>query len=71
MVETPWVSAVLGEAVVPFEVHVPDAELADLRVRLSHARWPEPATVPGWVQGVPLGYLQGLCRYWRDRYDWR
>ncbi len=24
-----------------------------------------------WSQGVPLAYLQELCRYWSERYDWR
>src|SRR5215207_3856672 len=34
-------------------------------------RWPEPETVDDDSQGVPLGYLQALCRYWADGYDWR
>ena len=27
-------------------------------------RWPERETVNDWSQGVPLDYLQDLCRYW-------
>jgi epoxide hydrolase len=57
--------------VVPFLIEVPEEDLADLRRRLSRTRWPEPATADGWVQGVPLPYLQGLCAYWADGYDWR
>ena len=54
-----------------FRVEVPEAELEDLRARLRRARWPERETVEDWSQGVPLAYLQDLCRYWADGYDWR
>jgi pimeloyl-ACP methyl ester carboxylesterase len=27
--------------------------------------------VEDWSQGVPLAYLQELCAYWADGYDWR
>jgi epoxide hydrolase len=59
------------DAVTPFHVHVPDADLADLRDRLGRTRWPEPQPVPDWSQGVPLAYLQELCRSWGTDYDWR
>ena len=39
--------------------------------RLRRTRWPEAETVDDWSQGVPLAYLQDLCRYWADDYDWR
>lgn len=55
----------------PFRLEVPEAELQDLRRRLQSTRWPEPETVEDWTQGVPLGYLQELCRYWAEDYDWR
>ena len=58
-------------AVTPFRIEVPDAEIDDLRARLHNARWPEPETVPGWSQGVPRRWLEELCRYWADGYDWR
>jgi hypothetical protein len=38
---------------------------------VGETRWPEPATVPDWLQGVPLSDLQQLCTYWRTEYDWR
>jgi epoxide hydrolase len=55
----------------PFTIAVPEGDLADLRDRLARTRWPEPEPVDDWSQGVPLGYLQDLCAYWRDQYDWR
>jgi epoxide hydrolase len=56
--------------VTPFRIDVPEAVLVDLRDRLARTRWPEPATVPDWSQGVPLEYLRELCGYWADGYDW-
>lgn len=58
-------------AVRDFRIEIPDAELDDLRERLARTRWPDPATVEGWTQGVPLDYTRELCDYWRTRYDWR
>ena len=62
----------------PFEVHVPEAELDDLRARLTAARLPEAETVrrpapdPGrWGQGVPLTDLVEVVHHWRTEYDWR
>jgi len=55
----------------PFQIAVPEEHLLDLGRRLVETRWPEPATVPDWSQGVPLHDLQQLCRYWRTEYDWR
>jgi epoxide hydrolase len=55
----------------PFRIDVPESALDDLRDRLARTRWPEPATVGGWTQGVPLDYARELCAYWRDGYDWR
>lgn len=54
-----------------FHLEVPESELDDLRDRLRRTRWPEPSTVGGWQQGVPLDYARELCAYWTDRYDWR
>jgi pimeloyl-ACP methyl ester carboxylesterase len=59
------------EAVIPFRIETPDAELEDLRARLRRTRWPERETVGDWSQGVPLGYLRELCHYWEQKYDWR
>jgi len=55
----------------PFLVEVPDDALTELRMRLQRTRWPDPETVDDWSQGIPLAYVQSLCRYWSDSYDWR
>jgi pimeloyl-ACP methyl ester carboxylesterase len=57
--------------VVPFRLQVGDDVLSDLRERLRRTRWAEAETVSDWSQGVPQAYLQELCGYWAERYDWR
>jgi pimeloyl-ACP methyl ester carboxylesterase len=54
---------------IPFRVHFEPADVADLRERLRRTRWPEKETVDDWAQGVPLGFVEDLCAYWRDEYD--
>jgi pimeloyl-ACP methyl ester carboxylesterase len=55
----------------PFNIKVPESELADLRRRISATRWPEKETVPDASQGVRLDTMQRLARYWAADYDWR
>jgi pimeloyl-ACP methyl ester carboxylesterase len=55
----------------PFTISVPEEEVEELRSRLRRTRWPEPATVDDWSQGVPLDYAREVCGYWADAYDWR
>ena len=61
----------MSEQVSRFRIETDQTVLDDLRDRLRRTRWPEQETVPGWTQGVPLGYVQELCRYWAQGYDWR
>ncbi|WP_041776503.1 epoxide hydrolase family protein [Blastococcus saxobsidens] len=56
--------------VARFTISVPDEDVDDLRRRLRATRWPDRPTVGDWSQGVPLEYVQELCRYWADDYDW-
>ena len=58
-------------AIRPFQVNVPEAELTDLRRRVSATKWPERETVTDESQGVQLGTIQKLARYWATEHDWR
>jgi pimeloyl-ACP methyl ester carboxylesterase len=57
--------------VEPFEIAVPEADLADLRDRLGRTRWADDFGNADWRYGVERGWLEGLIRYWREDYDWR
>ena len=58
-------------AIRPFHVNVPEAELTELRRRVAAARLPERETVTDFSQGVPLATTEKLARYWATEYDWR
>jgi len=58
-------------AIRPFHVSVPEAELAELRRRINATQWPERETVADATQGVQLATMQALARYWATDYDWR
>ncbi|HXD41494.1 MAG TPA: epoxide hydrolase [Ramlibacter sp.] len=55
----------------PFRIAVGDDVLQDLQARLRNTRWPEAQLVGDWSQGVPLAWLQDVCRYWAEGYHWR
>jgi pimeloyl-ACP methyl ester carboxylesterase len=52
-------------------IHVSDDELRDLQSRLRATRWPDEIPGAGWDYGTSLPYLQELCRYWSEEFDWR
>ena len=55
----------------PFDVKIPETQLAELRRRINATVWPEKETVPDASQGVQLSTIQALARYWATDYDWR
>ena len=61
----------MSDDVTTFRIEISEAELNDLRERLHRTRWPDREPVDDWSQGVPLAYLEELCAYWADAYDWR
>jgi pimeloyl-ACP methyl ester carboxylesterase len=66
-------STTVGTAVDirPFQVKIPDEQLADLRRRIVAARWPSRELVDDRSQGIQLATLQALADYWTTHYDWR
>ncbi|MFQ6160787.1 epoxide hydrolase family protein [Sinorhizobium meliloti] len=59
------------ESIRPFEIHVPQSQLDDLRKRIANTRWPDKETVGDISQGIQLQRVQELIRYWGSEYDWR
>src|SRR6185295_9402686 len=53
-----------SDTIRPFNAHVSDEALADLRRRLQMTRWPDKETVADPSQGAQLAQLQELVRYW-------
>ena len=61
----------MSDRIEPFRIAASDEQLAELRRRLRTARFPERECVDDWSQGIPLAYVQDVCAYWAEKYDWR
>ncbi|MEC3957593.1 epoxide hydrolase [Nocardia sp. CDC153] len=55
----------------PFRIDIPQADLDDLRQRLTRTRWIDEVPGAGWERGVPTSYLRELATYWAEKFDWR
>ena len=55
----------------PYRISVSDADIDDLRERLTRTRWTRDLPGTGWERGVPVSYLRELATYWATEYDWR
>jgi len=65
-------NGVIGDPTIrPYRISVPQAELVDLRRRISATRWSEKETVGDVTQGVQLATMQKLAKYWEKDFDWR
>ena len=55
----------------PFEIAVPESEIAELQRRLRSTRWLPEVPRSGWLYGIDLIFMQDLAAYWADEFDWR
>jgi pimeloyl-ACP methyl ester carboxylesterase len=53
----------------PFRIEVPQADVDELRRRITATRWPTKELVEDSAQGVQLAMLRELARYWATEYD--
>src|ERR671912_1286929 len=61
----------VGTDVRPFQVQIPETELAELRRRVRATRFPSKELVADRSQGVQLATMRALARYWTTDYDMR
>ena len=54
-----------------FAVPYSEDAVRDLRERLARTRWPDTIPGSGWTYGFDLAYLQRICEYWREHFDWK
>jgi pimeloyl-ACP methyl ester carboxylesterase len=57
-------------SITPFTIAISDASIADLKQRLSQARFPE-AVSNDFTHGQKPGLIRELVAQWRDSFDWR
>ncbi|MRH91499.1 alpha/beta fold hydrolase [Nocardia sp. SYP-A9097] len=55
----------------PFTIDIAQADLDDLRDRLTRTRWIDEVPGEGWERGVPTAYLRELTAHWAEKFDWR
>lgn len=55
----------------PFSVPFSQHELDELRHRLGRIRWPDEVPGSRWEYGVNLRFLQQICHYWSNAFDWK
>jgi pimeloyl-ACP methyl ester carboxylesterase len=60
-----------NQAIKPFRIDIPQADLDDLDYRLSRTRWPNEVADAGSDYGFPLARLKELAEYWRTDFSWR
>ncbi|MEV6100383.1 epoxide hydrolase [Nocardia sp. NPDC051981] len=58
-------------AIRPFRIDVPQAQLDDLAERLRKALWPNELPGVGDTYGVPNARIRELAQYWLEEFDWR
>jgi hypothetical protein len=56
---------------IPFKLAVSEAQLVDLKTRLSLVHLPDELEEAGWDYGTPLADIKRLVEHWRNGYDWR
>ena len=61
----------MNDAVRPFRLNISDEQLTDLKARLRMTRLPPDEVVDDWSQGTPRAYMEAVCAYWAEEYDWR
>ena len=55
----------------PFQIHISQTILDDLKQRLSQTRWPDEIDNENWKMGTSEVYLKELCAYWQNGFNWR
>ncbi len=55
----------------PYQIHIPQSQIDDLRKRIAQTRWPDKETVRDESQGIQLAEVKDLVAYWGKGYDWR
>ena len=58
-------------ALEPFSIPFSQRAVSDLRDRLGRTRWLDEIPGSAWEYGVSFQFLQEICEYWRDQFDWK
>ena len=59
------------DSIKPYKIFIPDSQIAELKSRLSHARFPDELDSAGWDMGTPLEDVKRLAHAWEHNFNWR
>ena len=54
-----------------YNINIEQSILDDLKVRIAGTRWTDEIDNGKWEYGTNKKYLQELCNYWKDNFDWK
>lgn len=54
-----------------FQINIKKDVLHDLQKRLASTRWTNEIENDKWQTGTSKAYLQKLCKYWQNNFDWK
>jgi pimeloyl-ACP methyl ester carboxylesterase len=54
-----------------FQIDIDESVLTDLRARIRATRWIDEIDHAGWKLGTNKKYLQELCDYWAELFNWK
>lgn len=57
--------------VQPYQIDIPDNDIADLKQRIGNTRWTDEVTHAGWNYGTSKTYLKELADYWANEFNWK
>lgn len=57
--------------ILPFEINISAAAIADLKRRLAATRMPDQLANTSWEYGTDSTYLAELLQYWQNDFDWK
>lgn len=60
---------ILNDDITPFQIAIEEAQLTDLRERLTMTRWPA-SVADDWSHGQPVRFIRELAEQWLH-FDWR
>jgi pimeloyl-ACP methyl ester carboxylesterase len=55
----------------PFAIDIDQEVFSDLQKRLAATRWTDEVDNANWDYGTSKAYLQELCTYWQNEFDWK
>ena len=54
-----------------FKINIKQSVLDDLKSRIANTRWTDEIENSKWEYGTSKTYLEELCKYWENSFDWK